>query len=116
MELYAFDVEAPVTNTKKPFYDKRRNFLYFRNSIKYKYYVECSQYNPETNDKEFYLLLSLEPISEHCRNLRRDCFGRYKAILHNDFKNYVMNESDTRGNIDIEYIESKEGYDIYKVI
>lgn len=116
MELYTFDIEAPVTNAKKPFYDKKRNFLYFRSPIKYNYYIECSQYNADTNDKEFYLILSNESISEHCRKLRRDCYGRYKAILHNDFKNYVMSETDARGNIIVSYVESKDMYDIYKVI
>ena len=52
MELYTFDIEAPVTNAKKPFYDKKRNFLYFRSPIKYNYYIECSQYNANTNDKD----------------------------------------------------------------
>ena len=44
MELYTFDIEAPVTNAKKPFYDKKRNVLYFRSPIKYNYYIECQKF------------------------------------------------------------------------
>ena len=41
--------------------------------------------------------------------------GEYEQ-LDNDFKNYVMSETDARGNIIVSYVESKDGYDIYKVV
>ena len=116
MELYTFNIEAPVTDKSKPFYYATRESLVFRNKIKYAYYLECSKIDEITGDKSFYLLLSLDKFNDNCRRLKRDSYGRYFARLHNEVKNYVVRETKERGNIDINYIESKDYFDIYNIV
>ena len=116
MELYTFNIEAPVTDKSKPFYYANRESLVFRSPIKYTFYIECSKIDEISGEKSFYLLLSNTKFNDNCRPLKRDSYGRYFAKLHNDFKNYVINETNERGNIIIEYLESKEVYDIYSII
>lgn len=115
MELYNFDIVAPVIDKKKPFYLENRKSLVFRLDIKYNYYVECSQFNEDTQETDYYLLLSQNKFNDNCRKLQYDNYGRYKAFLHDKFREYVSNESKNRGNIDLEYIESTEEYDIFSI-
>ena len=116
MDLHTFNIEAPITNKKKPFYYKERESLVFRNEIRYNFYIECSKINEITGDKEFYLLLSNTNFNDNCRKLKRDSYGRYFARLHNEVKDYVIRETKERGNIDINYIESKDYFDIYNIV
>ena len=40
MELYTFNIEAPVTDKSKPFYYANRESLVFRSPIKYTFYID----------------------------------------------------------------------------
>lgn len=111
--IYKYEVIAPVTNKQRPHFDKRSLFIVPIIKKNYKYYIECARYNPNTFSREYFLLLSEEKFDNNCRKCRVDNYGRLKLILHGECKCYAIDEIAARGNIDVEYLETEDVYDIY---
>lgn len=114
--MFDFDIVNPKTNKRSPFYNKKKGLFYFPTTIRYKYYLECSKFNNNTNDTEFYILLSKEKFNENCNKCSYDNYGRCQMRLNGSIKEYVINESKERGNLIMDYIESKPNYDIFNLI
>lgn len=115
MDITTYDVVSPVIDKHKPFYFINRNSLVLRLEIRYNYYVEVCRYNNETNSYNYYFLFSKQKFNTNCRNLHIDNYGRYIIPLHGNFNDYVKQECMNRGNINVEYLESTEVYDVYSV-
>lgn len=115
MDIVNFDIVSPVVDKHKPFYFTNRNSLVCRFEKRYDYYVECSRYNPTTNSYNYYLLLSKENFNANCRKINNDNYGRALIRLHDSFNDFVKSECSNRGNINVEYLESTDDYDVYSV-
>lgn len=116
MTIFKYEVLNPVKNNKKPFYDDKKNLLYIPIKHNYRYYIECALINEYNGNREYYLLLSKIKWDTNCRLCNTDQYGRCKIKLNGELKNYIIEESKNRGNIDITYVESEEHYDIFRVI
>lgn len=110
-----YEIIAPVTDNKLPHFDKWGNFVIPAIGKNYRYYVECARYNPATFSREYFLLLSDNKFDKNCRKCRVDNYGRLKLILHGELKRFVDDEVRTRGNVEYQYADTEEDYDVYMI-
>ena len=113
--IFKYEVIDPPTNYKKPHLNKD-GALIIPNIIKnYSYYVEASLINNNIIGREYYLLLSATKFDECCRKCRVDTWGRLRLNLHGDLLAYVKSEIKRRGNVNVDYLETEDNYDVYKI-
>lgn len=117
MSIYNYEILNPVISSKKPFYDTKRKLLFFPvNGSNYRYYVEVARNNKDTFAREYYVLLSNRKFDDNCRICHVDNYGRCQINLRGEIKDYVIQETKRRGNIEIEYVESERDYDVFAII
>lgn len=110
-----YDILNPIIDKKSPFYNKKKGLFYFHTKSKYKYYLECSRLNQTTQDIEFYVLLSSEKFNINCKQCHVDNYGRCQIRPAGKLKEYILEESKERGNFIMDYLETENNYDIYKL-
>lgn len=115
MDIIKYDLVEPVSDKSKPFYFANRHSIVCRFDTCYEYYIEVQQYNPDTNSYSFYLLMYKEKLNQNCRKINRDNYGRSIMRLHNRLDDYVSQECKNRGNVNVDYLESTDEYDVYSV-
>lgn len=115
MEINNYNIINKVIDRNKPFYYPNRNSIICRFKQRYNYYLEASRYNSTSCNYEYYLLVGKTKFNENALKINNDSYGRAIMRLHKDFHNYVKQECIERGNINIDYLESLELYDIYRV-
>lgn len=115
MPIYKYEVLNPVINNKKPFLDKR-GFFCIPLGKRYRYYVECAVNNIDTGGREYYILLSDKQFDSNCRLCIVDNYGRVKIKVRGEMKEYIVSETNWRGNIEVNYIESTDDYDVFAVV
>lgn len=117
MSIFKYEVLNPTINTKSPFFDNKRGLFYFPlNGSKYKYYIECAVNNQYTGEREYYILLSNKKFDSNCRVCHIDNYGRCQIRVKGEMKNYIINETNWRGNITVDYVESTDDYDVFNVV
>lgn len=114
--LTEFNIINPVQSRKSPFYNKKKGLFYFPTTIGYRYYLECTKFNTEKQDTEFYILLGKIKFNENCKQCHVDNYGRCQIRPAGILKDYILEEIKERGNFIMDYIESKNDYDIYNLI
>ena len=110
-----FDIINPVTNSKKPHYDVNKNLFLFPVDIKYRYYIEVRNIDENTGEYRYYLLLSKIKFSEHCRLCEVNMYGMCKIHPRGEFKDYIVQECNERGNVDMDKVDANSDYDIWLV-
>jgi hypothetical protein len=116
MSIYNYEILNPVISPKRPFYDIKRKLLFFHaNGSSYRYYIEVAR-NKNTFAREYYVLLSNRKFDDNCRICHVDNYGRCQINLRGEIKDYVIQETKRRGNIEIEYVESERDYDVFAII
>lgn len=114
--IIQYELVAPVTDRKAPYLNKDGVFIVPTIKKLYRYYVEVKRYNPNALCYEYFLLLSDKKFDAQCRKCRVDDYGRLKAILHNEVKQYVISETAARGNVQFEYVESDSLCDVWQIV
>lgn len=115
MEIVKYEIIDKVIDKKRPFFDKERGLFIFRVNPKYRYYLQCKQYNPQQCEYDYFLLMGLTMFNENCKQCRRDDFGRYKIRLTKELKDYIIEASADNANFDLIYVESTELYDVWQI-
>ncbi len=115
MSIIKYEVLNPTSSNKKPFLSKE-GLLFFPVKEAYRYYVECAITNEEHGGREYFILLGKEKFDSNCRLCKTDIYGRCQIKIKGEIKDYVVDEIKHRGNIDIEYLESADNYDVFTVI
>lgn len=110
-----YKILNPLTDHKKPYYDTKRNLLIIPIRNNYKYFLEAAQYNPDKGINEYYLLLGSNKFDDSCRPCETDMYGRCKLRVIGELKEYVLDQLEDRGNLEVEYVESGDGYDVYSI-
>lgn len=110
-----FDIVNPVTNGKRPHYDKNKDLFLFPVDTKYRYYVEARQYNTDTGEYKWYILIGKIKFSEHCRLCEVNMYGMCKFHPRGEFKEYIVRECEERGNVDMDKVDANADYDIWLV-
>lgn len=113
--LYKYEILNPVIDTKKPHVDTHGVFIIPKIRRNYKYFIEAISRDPNTQEKSFVLIFSLTKFCEQCKRCRVDNYGRLKVPIAGDLREYVVQECKSRGNVQVEYVESEEVYDVYSV-
>ena len=115
MPIIKYEVINPVKDSKRPFFDNKSGLFYIPVKAPYRYYVEVANTNMHTGGREYYILLSTTKFDEHCRLCSVDGYGRCRIKLRGEIKEYVVEETKYRGNINVIYLESENNYDVYMV-
>jgi len=114
MAIHKYKVINPVKIPKLPFYDDKKGIFYIPLKTKYRYYVEAVIEDGQ-GGVNYYILLSKEKFDINCRLCHTDDYGRVQIKLRGEVLDYVIKESIERGNVNVVYIESVEGYDVYSI-
>lgn len=114
--IYKYEIIAPITNRKNPYIDSKDFFIVPDFKKIYRYYIEVKRYNLATLNYEYFLLLSDTKFDIQCRKCRVDDYCRLKVKLHGDIKDYTIKEVASRGNVEFNYIESEQDYDVWQIV
>lgn len=114
--IYKYEIISPVIDRKKPHVDKTGAFIVPDIKYPYRYYVEVRRYNNSIFSYEYFVLLSTIKFDNNCRKCIVDNYGRLKVRLCREIKDFVNNEIAVRGNVDFEYIESEDIYDVFQIV
>lgn len=117
MPIFKYEVLNPVIDNKSPFFDNKRGLFCFPlKGCNYKYYIECAVTNQENGGREYYILLSKKRFDNNCRKCHIDIYGRCQIKVKGELKDYIINETSWRGNIEVNYVESSDDYDVFSVV
>lgn len=114
--IFKYEILNPIVDTKKPFYDKRREVFMFPVDTCYRYYIEAAITNLENGSREYFIILSCIKFDNNCRLCNVDNYGRCQIKLKSEIKDYIISETEARGNIEINNIEHTIDYDVYQII
>lgn len=109
-EIIKYEVINPISDKTRPFY--KDGVLYIPIHERYKFIVETRQID-EYGYTTYYLLLSKTKFSQHCRPCQTDGYGRVKFRPKGEMKDFIVTTCKKEGNINIEYIESGDEYDVF---
>lgn len=115
MGIIKYKVLNPVKDNKMPFFDERKGIFYVPITGYYRYYVEAIV-PCEEGGVDYFLLLGKIKFDANCRLCNTDNYGRVQIKIKGDFKEFIINETKERGNVKVEYIESADDYDVFKII
>lgn len=115
MGIIKYEVINPVIDSNKAFYDTKKQLLFIPVKTNYRYYVECAL-NNEFGGRDYYILLSRNKFDDNCRLCKTDQYGRCQIKLRGEIQSYVEEETKYRGNIEVEYVESEDNYDIFNIL
>lgn len=113
--IHNYEIVNPVINKKKPHVDMHGVFIIPNIKKNYRYYIEAAIYNQQTCDKEYFLLLGMTNFNDNCRKCRVDDYGRLKITIKGEIKDYIIREVKERGNVNVEYLESSDTFDVYTI-
>lgn len=111
-----YQVINPIPIRTKPYFNHRGQLVIPNiNPLQYKWYLEVARDNTITNDREYFLLFSTIKFDYNCCKVFKDFGGRSVIIPHGEFADYLNKEISARANVDVEYLESEDDYDVYIV-
>lgn len=116
MQIYKYEIISPMTIRTKPFIDSRGKFVIPNINKQYKWYLEANRYNPVTLYKEYFVLISETQFNEHCRKCKVDNKGRLILDIHGEVEDYIKSEAKVRGNVNFDYYESTDYYDVFIIV
>ena len=93
-----------------------RDRIFHKRMEIYNYYIEVKRYNPSTLCYEYFILLGTDKFDEQCRKCRVDDYCRLKVALHGEVLDFVASEMKNRGNIQFEYYETEDNYDVWRIV
>lgn len=115
MDIFQYEIINPVTDKNKPYYNDKIGLIVPHINKLYRYFVECARYNQQTFEREYFILLGVKQFNPNCRKCKVDDYGRLKIPIKGELKINVIAECRDRGNVQIEYIESTDCYDIFQI-
>jgi len=115
MGIYKYKIINPVKSNKLPFFDERKGIFYVPINKVYRYYVEAIV-SHENGNIDYFILLSNVKFDINAKLCHSDNYGRTQIRIKGEMKDYIINETKERGNVSVEYIESIDDYDVFKVI
>jgi len=114
MSLFHYNVLDPVKDNKLPFFDEKKGIFYIPLKSSYRHYVAVTSFSKDKGI-EYFLLLSKDKFDVNCRLCSTDTYSRVQIRIRGELLTYIANESKERGNLIVDYIESTDYYDVYRV-
>lgn len=115
MTVYNHNIITVNTDRRKPRVDARGFFIVPTPNMKYRYYCIAKDYNNFGTDFDYLLLISDTKFDNRCHKCNIDMWGRLKFRIAGELRNYCAKECAERGNIDMEYLYSENGYDVFEI-
>lgn len=112
-ELFKYTILNPIADKTRPFINK--GVFYIPITEKYNYFLEVYQDNP-FGGKDYFIILSKTKFNSSCRRCSSDNYSRIKLRLRGEIKDYVFDKCEQDGNIDVEYVESTDEYDVFSIV
>lgn len=109
-DIIKYDVLNPIPEKNKPYV--KQGLLYISINKNYRYFLEAATDNA-FGGRTYYLLFSNHKFNQSCRICQRDGYGKIKLKLKGEIKDYVYDYCNRYGNIDFEYVESADDYDVF---
>ena len=106
MSILNYEILNPKMDRKRPFLDKNGLFYFYTEYNKVKYYLECARINENTKQKEYYILIGENKFDKNCRICQVDNYSRCKLRPKGEIKDYIINEINERGNVDVTEIDA----------
>lgn len=113
-DILKYGILNPVSNRKEPYYDAKSKLLVIPIKHNFKYYVEVVDITRE-HGKRYMLLLGANKFNENARRCNTDQWGRCRIPVKGELQQYLIDESERRGNISVVYLESNDDYDVFIV-
>ncbi|AXH74525.1 MAG: hypothetical protein KNU04_gp55 [crAssphage sp. isolate ctbg_1] len=112
-DIVKYEIINPIADKSKPYY--RSGTLYIPIETKYKYFLETRVLD-ENGYTQYYFLFGKEKFNKHCRKCQSDSYGKIKLRPKGEIKEYIHDTCKSDGNIELEYIESTDTYDVFMVL
>lgn len=116
MAIHKYQIINHTADTKKPFFDERKGIFYLPVKHIYRYFVEAVVANTEQGGFDYFILLSKVKFDFNCRLCNTDSYGRCQIKVKGQMKDFIVNELQDRGSLDMEYVESVDDYDVFKIV
>jgi len=113
-DIIKYAIIDPIPDKNKPYFDNKRNIFVIPTKTNYSWYI-LSYIDNGYGGVDYYILLGKTKFNNHCRKCNTDNYGRTKIKLLGELYNYVKDTCELYGNIEVEYIESAEDYDVFKI-
>ena len=113
-DIVKYAILDPIPDKSKPFFDNKTDLFYIPTKTDYNWYV-ASYIDNQYGGVDYFLLLGKTKFNSHCRRCNTDQYGRTKLKLKGELYDYVRDTCEVYGNIEIEYVESAEDYDVFSV-
>lgn len=115
IDIYKYEIINPIVDKQRPFLNRDGLFYVPLKGTNYKYFLECTRFNPIYKNKEYFILFGKDKFNINCRKCSIDMYGRYKLNLKGEIKTYIDIEANYNTNIDINYVESETEYDVFQL-
>lgn len=112
IDIYKYNILNPVPDKTRAFV--KNGIFYVPINEKYKYYLEVSQDN-SYGGVDYFILFGKTKFNRHCKSCQCDNFGHIKLRLKGAIKDYVFETCERYGNINVDYVESNDYYDVFSV-
>lgn len=113
-EIVKYSLLNIAVDKNKPRYDFKHKVLILPLKYPYRYFLEAKLVN--NNSVEYYIFLSSEKFNPGCKLCKTNQYGQVQINIKGEMLDYVVNEVNTRSNIDAYYVESADNYDIFRIV
>lgn len=116
MSLLEYDIINNTIDKSKSWIDIAKQMIYSREILhRYRYYTFASKYNKDSNSYSYYLIHSIDNISNNSKIMQFDDYNRAKIKVNTIFQELGFNPKDKNHNIKIQLVEEGKEYDIYLI-
>lgn len=112
-------VKYEVLNTNKldrnlPYLNSK-NKLVVPNMNGYKYYCICNRYNPAIDEIEWFILFSKKKVNNQFISCKYDLNRIVITPPIGKFRDFIYDKFRDKPNLNLEFIESENGYDSWQI-
>lgn len=112
--IYNYEILNPVPIKGKPGYNNKGDFIVPNIKTSYRWYLEAARNNLETCDREYFLLFGDTKFDYSCKRIFWSN-GKANVAISGEFKDFVDKEIKYRGGVELEYYESEQDFDSWRI-
>lgn len=111
--IYNYEILNPLPVKDKPRYSSKGELLVPNIKSSYKWYLEAARNNTKTCDREYFLLFGDTKFNHSCKRIYN--YGGIASLyITGEFKDFVDREISSRGNIEVEFVECEDDFDVWR--
>lgn len=114
--IYKYKIINIIPDINRPYINDKDELIVPRTNGYYKWFVEAINYNRNNAIDKYYILLSYNKFNNSCRGCKIDRKNNLIIPVLGEIRDYIKRECKEHGNVDVNYIESTDEYDVFEVI